>query len=388
MSKEKKKHFDIQNIAFNFTRTGPQVGGFSLDSAKRGSKINVIQRGFITDYNGDFFYTALDQISELFLFPWFKNGHYESEIQNCLIQITKDNKILVNLNFPVQMDILSKRIAKTKIKKGEIISSEDVANIRRIQFPNISINPENAIIYIFPNRWRRGLFFDFLPLYQQDYLLNNLESILASCHVYLFYPEIFRIFPLNKDKLFKSGWFPFIRLLGWRYRTITNAIENNILDILLEERVINSFNNEEILLMFESWMKKELFSAHKTIIRKGIDEYLEGDFISSIHLLYPRIEGLMQHLYATKFREKAQTKQLIDILTEQAKTTTESQEIFLPDEFNDYLKVFFFKQFDLSKNQCEISRTSVAHGVVKEDELTKKNAFLGILILDQIYYYT
>jgi hypothetical protein len=43
---------------------------------------------------------------------------------------------------------------------GEVVSQEDIADIRRKKFPNIALAPTDKVIYCFKTGWRFGLIFD------------------------------------------------------------------------------------------------------------------------------------------------------------------------------------------------------------------------------------
>jgi len=233
----------------------------------------------------------------------------------------------------------------------------------------------------------RGLYFDFMPIQPQaTHKLGELGSLFASLHSYLLFPEVYRMEPKIREQMFKSGWFPFIRILGWRFKKVYEAIKY---DFLLEEeaiKVVESFDDNYIREMLDAWMTKDLFRKHETFFKKGIEEYIEKDYISAIHILYPRVEGLMRYIFLGE-KEKPIATRLVDRLTAITKEKSVNYNLYLPDDFNEYLKEFYFSSFDLEKGEIDLSRHSLAHGVAKVEDFSKIASFQAILILDQIFYY-
>ncbi len=94
----------------------------------------------------------------------------------------------------------------------------------------------------------------------------------------------------------------------------------------------------------------------------------------------------MRYIYLGE-KEKPTSTKLADKLTTVAKEKSGGLSLFLPEDFNEYLKQFYFASFDLEKDEIDLSRHSLAHGVAKEEDFSKIQAFQAILILDQIFYY-
>lgn len=380
----------VSKYNFDIACEGP-LFGFSLEAKRtteKEEKIKICQRAFLTDIDGDFFNCCLDQISKMFLNEWkIREKTNESSISNCLILINNKNSAKIYINLPTTMKI----IAKKRLRAGGPVTREDIADIREIVFtePDLEKAAYSGIIYIFSVGWRRALYYDFTSMAAGGSTfsnINNIGSLLASFYVQIIFPEIHRRYPEIKVVLIKSGWFPFIRILGKNFDSLCEAIKNNfsLSDVSIE--VVNSFDDQSLNDMVNAWMTKKLFKNHETIIRKGIDEFLEGDYISSIHILYSRIEGLMRYIYLGE-EQKANSVNLAKKLASIGKQNSNEFGLFLPEDFNEYLKGFYFSSFDLEKGDLNLSRHSLAHGVAKDSEFNKIRAFQAILILDQISFY-
>jgi hypothetical protein len=373
---------------FHFEKTldKPYIG-FSLDNvrtSKDGQEIRVMRRGFFTDYQGEHFYSILNSVTNIFLREWMSmNRLDESIIRNCLIFLNDNNIADIYINIPSIMKI----IARGRIKYGSEITKNDVADIVKIEFPGVELKQECKLVYIFNFGWRRGLYFDLIPVQDQvEPVKGDLGTLFASLHSYLIFQEVFDLTPEIKETLMRHGWFPFIRILGNNFEKIRDAVVYDfpIMEISLE--VIETFNKDSIIEIVNNWMKKDIFKTHEVLIRKGIEKYLEGDFISAIHILYPRIEGIMRYVYLGE-KDKPKSHDLRKELVFLAKEKCNDSSLYLPDDFDNYLKDFYFSSFSLKEGKLGLSRNSLAHGVAKEEDFNKINAFQSIMILDQISFY-
>jgi len=114
----------------------------------------------------------------------------------------------------------------------------------------------------------RGLYFDFMPIQPQaTHKLGELGSLFASLHSYLLFPEVYRMEPKIREQMFKSGWFPFIRILGWRFKKVHEAIKY---DFLLEEEAIKVTELGKIFIRnvcmgFDYYLRQK--DAHKRFSR-------------------------------------------------------------------------------------------------------------------------
>ncbi|HEY9206738.1 MAG TPA: hypothetical protein VIO58_12555 [Candidatus Methanoperedens sp.] len=304
--------------------------------------------------------------------------------------ISKD-KAKIQINIPTFANLVSKK----SFKKGELLTREDIADIRKIHFKDIELDLNFGIIYIFSYNWMKCVYFDHSPVLPENLKptksenlckTEDLESLFASFYSYIMFPEVFRIEPEINEKILMTGWFPFIRILGWRFEEIYKYIKNNFTLNEGEMKVVESFDDEMIHNMMKSWMTKDIFKKHENIIRTGIERYIEKDYISAIHILFPRIEGIMRYIYLGT-TEKSSQNNLVDKLTDIAETNNPDSCLFLPNNFNEFLKKFYFNNFDLEKGDLDLSRNTIGHGVVRDEDLNRIKAFQAILILDQMFFY-
>lgn len=358
--------------------------GVSLSSGNKDDELKVARRGFFTDYDNESLFVILQQLSNLFLNEWtLKEKKSVSHIRNCLIFINANKEASIHINCPTFIEIVSKKA----IEKNDPVFKKDIADVRKMDFQGIELQSTCAVIYIFSVGWRRGLYFDFLPIdSEKEYTTGDLSTIFASLYSYLQFPEIHRLEPEIKNKIFEKGWFPFIRIIGNYFEKLYTSIKENLDTYDLELEIAESFNEESLIEMKDTWLKKDPYNKHQRLIDKGIERYLAGDYISTISILYPRIEGIMRYMCLGE-KGKVTSKNLAQKITLEAKGKSIEYGLFLPDDFNEYLTKVYFQSFDLETGEVNLSRHSLAHGVADEESFSKIKAIQGILILDQISYY-
>lgn len=358
------------------------IHGVCIESTESGKKAKVAIKNFVTGYDGEKFFLPLEDFTHLFLNQWQKKTHLSlTHIENCVIVINKERIATVSVNCPVTSEILSKE----DVEKGSLVFKDSVGDIRKIFIHGVKIPPDCGLIHLFSLNWRRGLYFDFSPLLYPDHQRNeDLSSLFASLYAYLFYPEIFRSPPDIQRQLFELGWFPFIRILGRDYEALFKKAINKIPFENIENQILGRFDAIQINKMYDSWMQKRIFVPHKNLIRKGIDEYLEGDPISAIHILYPRIEGVIQLFDIDTKSLKLGREEIIQAV----KSKNQDRTLFLPEQFNEFLKTNYLNPFDKKSQDIALSRHSLAHGVVTNpNHFSKIRALQAILTLDQLSFY-
>ena len=359
--------------------------GFSLASREKGEEIDVAIKDFFYDGMGSIYQIYVAQIWGLYLEPFCRDEGIEFDlIRNATIQIDSKNEVDISINDT----LITSTLVNKSVEKFDLIYSNDVIGISKIEFENLEIHPSKAIIHFFKLGERSGIFFDFTPLHPDfTELKEGLDFILAPCYTILLHPEIADYYPKIKKQLFEKGWFPFIRIYGENFTKLLEATFKNEDTQAIEEKIIFFFTPEKITYICDQWMNNSIFKEHEVIIRQGIERYNAGDYVSAIHILTPRAEGLLRYLYAKNQKKKPNTKDLRELL----KTSIQGDKVniytFLPLDFDEYLRTVYFRDFDVSGQKLDHSRHSTAHGVTDPNEMNQKNAFKMIMIFDQIFYY-
>jgi len=359
------------------------VSGIVAESVDKGATVKIIQKGFMTSLQSNFISTANNLLS------LFYSSNLKDSINNSLILIKKDNSAKVYSKFPLSLMMR----AKGDIKKGTLVTKEDVFDISKLEFKDsryeIEIESDDKIIFLFRIDWKFGLFFDFT----QKINVDNLKEELGYCYKRLFYYDLYAF--VENESYFNDlrvdGWFPFIRLIGENFDNVMQYYkEGKNHDFQIDE-LISKFTKEKIESFTQYWWRKQLFKDKKEIIEAGINSFLQNDkngFITCLHTLYPQIEGIMGFDYFSVNNRKPSFSELIDYIKQKSESKFNTvSSIGFPGEFYEYLKKTVFENFDIATGKIDLSRHTTSHGYANVDDFNKAKALQAILILDQIYFY-
>jgi len=361
------------------------IVGFASENAEKGVKIKVISKGSFTSDQKEF-YNHTEQISNIFLnrADVLINGVYQF-----LVIIHKDLSadLYIN-NFPVVAEIISKR----GIQKGEAISQNDIADISKLEFPDVVIEKTDKIIYCFKVGWKFALFFDLDR--RHDLEIDNMQLELGTLYRYLQFQYVYNVLEsgIQFDEMLSDGWFPFIEIIGGDYKKISEFYQNKFDFDNKMKKLIDSFDQNKIEKITSKWWNNTIFKDKQPLIEAGIKAYLQDDesgFINCIKNLSSEIEGIIRlHYLDETGKGRVNFLNLMNHLINKGKAKSGSDySLFLPIPFLKYLKDVFFVDFDLVKGNVKLSRHSSSHGVAKQEDYKKLKALQIIFTLDQVYFY-
>jgi len=395
MKKRKKKRKNAPRMRKNAKVAIPKLtkihfkavekfAGFVVETAKKGEMVKIQTRGSLIS-DDPIFYTYIDQITRILLNKVFINSVYQF-----LVLIHEDLSADLYLNdIPTKILMMPKR----DVKKGQVVSANDIADIRKLSFDRIIIKDTDKVIYCFKVGWKFGLFFD---LHWEERLdIEAMQTELGALYRYLSFQYVYDILEPKPhfDLLIKDGWFPFIEIIGSEFKELSDAYQHLADPQSKVKQLISKFDKKRIDRITNKWWNNQIFADKRSILETGIDAYLNDDskgFIACIKILLPEIEGIIRLHY---FEETGKGKDvhvpdLITHIFDKGRIKSGSDlSLFLPRAFLVYLKKSIFPQFDLEKNDISLSRHTSSHGVAKADDYSKSRALQMILIMDQIYFY-
>ena len=158
--------------------------GYALTNAVGGDMIDVARTEFTSSEDGSLFISRLEGIPRMLLslIPDFTPGS-ESAIDHMLAIIHPDKTAIIYVN---ELEFIASARIKRDVKKGEIITLDDILDIERISIKNVTVGLDEAMVFVFSCGWRKGLFFDLRPLppsgIKRDY---DFESTFAFYNSYL-----------------------------------------------------------------------------------------------------------------------------------------------------------------------------------------------------------
>ena len=373
--------------------------GFAAENVKGGETVKVLTRALLTSDDPEF-YQYSESISNIFL---NKNQIQIDGVCQFLVLIHQDLSadLYVN-NFSVSIEIKAKR----DIKAGEAVTLGDIADIRKVKFPDIEIKETDKVVYCFKVGWRFGLFFDLTPRSQpagavqpiaaEKLDIEKMQLSIGELRRYLSFYHVYKVLESEAqvDEMMKDGWFPFVEILAGEYKKLSEVYQNKFDFENRVKSIVDSFGEERVKKITEKWWKNQIYSDKKSLIEAGVNAYLQNDqdgFVNCIKNLWTEIEGILRKLYhsETGKGDGVKSSDLISHIVEKAKTKSGSDySLLLPLPFLKYLQDVVFANFNVEIGKVDMSRNASSHGVADASQYTKDRALQLILVLDQIYFYS
>lgn len=346
------------------------------------------------------FYVYIEQLTGTYLAP---SRIPVDHVTQFLVIVHSDLSADVYVNDPpFALTMLTMRA----VQAGEEVDHADIADIHRLNFPDVEIADTDRVIFCFKVGWRFGLFFDLtagnrlgispsnrelatLDLDQVELSLGTLYRRLRFYHVYKSVENDTQFAAMMKD-----GWFPFVEILAAEYPLLSGVYSNRF---QMEERtdaILDRFDEERIARITSRWWKSPHFLEKRSLIEAGISAHLQGEphgFVNSIKNLVTEMEGLLRSIYVEDVGEGGRISQndLIDHIVGKVKSRG------LPDDstlfqgrFLKYLDEVVFANFNIRTGDVPLSRNSASHGVAGPELYTRARSLQMILILDQIWFYS
>jgi len=362
---------------------GYTPGGYAASSGRDGEIASVIVKEFTSSEDGDIFIDRLEGLPDTLLQMLPPEARATaSQVDHLLAIIQRDQTAVVYVN---ELKMMIEGRPKRAFNKGEAVRRDDIAEVKRLYFESVSLPPDAGILFLFSRDWRKGLFYDFAPLSAEcpprEY---NLELLLGQYYSYLGHQHIFKMSPDEWGRLLEQQWFPFTSLKINTVKEILEYLRNtwpvdDLLNKITEE--VRSMCNG----LLDRWNTSPIIQSHYPLIEHAVRRYQESDYISSTSILVPRIEGIMRsHFIGSKGQSKSTQTQLIDAVVGTREEVAFN--LLLPARFREYLKTVYFAAFQPGQPP-PLSRNSVAHGVARAEDFSEKSATVGLLTLDQIFFY-
>ena len=367
----------------------PNTKGFAVCNVPKDHYFWALSSSSLTSDEPNF-YKFIEEISKIY----FSRPEYQIQINSIysfLILIHSDMSadIYIN-NFPIEIKCRSKRT----LKEGQIITDNDIADMRELRFPGIGIEESDSLICCLKVGWKFGLYFNF---HDQNHELDiaSVCTSLGRLYRHLTFQYVYQSFESGDyfEKMIEDGWFPFVEVLGDEYKELANVYQND--KFAYDDNVkvlLDKFDESRVQSVTEKWWEKPIFHGKQPLLQAGIDAFLQGGqsgYINCIKTLYTEIEGIMRSLcFIDGGENRPSTQQLINHLIAVGERTAEDDySLLLPQQFLKYLTENVFKHFDLATSAVDLSRHSVSHGAAVGSDYTPERALQALLILDQIYFY-
>jgi hypothetical protein len=365
------------DVTFDMTPTG-----YSVSHARRGETASVQYLEFTSTEDGQHFIKRLEGFPDELLRKL--SGQIEirpSQVDHLLAIIRRDKTATVYVNeLP---HIVKIRIGR-EIEKGQPVFKNDIVDIDTLELGNVEIPTDCGVLFLFSIGWRKGLFYDFGPLEPLSTVRTfDCGRLFAQLYAHVFFQERFSITDDEWDALFASQWFPFSALQNESIDELVNYVRAGWNPDELIDKILGEINGR-VQCYVKSWSSHPTFEPHIDILRKAVEHFEHGDYLSCTGLLYPRIEGIMRTNLNEMGGVRASQGNLSDFAV--SARIHNPKCLLLPHKFNQYLKEVYFAGFDPKDKDSKVSRHSVSHGVAPCDKFNAKSALIGILTVHQLFY--
>jgi len=365
--------------------------GYAARSKRKGETTAIVSHsGFYSSEDGEDLITHLEGFPSevmalvspqtIFMFPL---------VDHMLVIIRRDRTAKVYLN-----EISFHTLVQTKrgFKKGAPVFCDDIADVVKMRLfhgQDRVVIPEDAgVVLVFSHRWRRAIYYDFLPLSPKDRLPRpyDIEVVFGHCFAKLAFQSRLSMSENDWETFLEQKWFPFI---GIRQKTLNHLLEyarnDGSLDELLDD--VATELSQRLESELAKWERHAVIKSHFNLLKRAAERYLDEDYMSAASILYPRIEGILRGYRVIAPSKNPLTQNgLVEAAIAQNPNVQHSHSLLVPAKFASYLRDFFFQDFDPNDPQG-LSRNTVAHGVAPEVDFNKKGATLAFLILEQLSFY-
>lgn len=360
--------------------------GYALETATEGQTARVAVREFTSSENGELFVSRLEGLPQQLLSLLPQDDRPQASMIDHLVAIIRnDHSATVYVN---ECEVLAWVRSSRAIEKGEEVYESDFVDIDRLAFEGVEFPPDAGLVCVFSSGWRKGFFFDIEPLLtdrpNREY---EVEKLLGSYMAYLSNQRLFSLDDSDWDFLTERGWFPFVALPKKVADSLISFAKSRVdVDVILPQ--VEEAVKASVPTFRERWSGSEPLQPHLEFLLRALDRFVERDFISCSSIIYPRIEGILRSIHeALGVKDSASQEVLARMSTEAREGDLHPTSWLLPTPFRRFIKESYFANFTPGQ-PAKFSRNSVGHGVATAEQFNEKAACLGLLIVDQLVYFT
>src|SRR5258708_18582751 len=141
---------------------GVNANGVVLEAAQKGESVSVSFRGALTS-DDPAFHQLAENFEGVIVHGLQKAGRpliWINDAHNVLLVVHGDDSADLWVNNVATM---GQMVPRREIAAGEPLNHADIAEVTEIWFPGLTLQATYRLIYIFRNKWRYGLFYEFNP---------------------------------------------------------------------------------------------------------------------------------------------------------------------------------------------------------------------------------
>lgn len=361
------------------------TAAFTLEAAGDGEEVNCTRAGVLYPWDGEIFYTVLDSLLEGAIgMSLASRGLHPYAVPHLLVWQSKPDEMIV---VPAQsLEVRMQVLALGNIQKGTALQEADIGRIVSLEFPGFEIPKTGTFAFLTSFGSRKALAFDFraapmhldkrAPAFRQ--LACRAMNGLRFRHQMQTSAEVW-------DKMVAKGWYFFMRLGPRHVANLTSCFSTGKNIAGIEASIVKAFSVEHVQKMMADWWDTPYMAEHRRWIEHGVHEYCQGDLISAVSVLVPRVEGVLRSIL--KARGVSAPGSHLALL-KKVRQYLLDKDIpiggFFAERFVDYLDRYTLGKLDFTQAQIPFSRHSLSHGVADADLVSAVRALQVILTLDEI----
>ena len=362
---------------------GNPPAGVAVSFARAGEKVKVCALEFTSTEDGQHFIRRLEACCTHIL-ERLPEPVSPSQVDHMLVVYRRDGTAEVYVN---ELEVRAEARATGAVGAGDRVTKDDVAEIRSLDL-GVAVPRDAGFLFLFSVGWRKGLFYDLVPTHIPDGHPRDYEigPALGRMYFRVLFQERFGLSDDDWNRLFLAQWFPFVGLRSSTADDLISHVQGGVDPDRLVDRIVEE-TKARLPRMADSWAGRASFGPHMALLEHAIERFLADDPASCTALLFPRIEGILRRRHAELGSgKKPHRDNLVRTATESA-IRRDNDSLLLPRRFRDYLRKVYFAGFLPKDDDVKASRDSVGHGVAPASAFDRKAAVLGLLTVDQLFYF-
>ena len=180
-----------------------------------------------------------------------------------------------------------------------------------MKIPGLALQPNDGAIICFKVGWKFALFFDIGPDRSVD--LDAMERSLGALYRYLSFEEVYAALgdPALVERLTRSGWFPFVEILGGEFEKLLKAHQLDFNVAGEEELLLKAFDAARIDTIAGRWWHHPRLTGHRAILEPALKAFKNGEPVASLKIILTEIEGIIQAAHIAEIGEGASINKLL-----------------------------------------------------------------------------
>jgi hypothetical protein len=288
---------------------------------------------------------------------------------------------------------------RAHLQLGDAAPMHNALDLTRLSFASVDAATD-GFLWIHADEAGAAMYFNFLPCRDDasrvvaEYsaraaeLNQDVHRALARIVLRRQYTGVFDADQAVRTRMAADGWCPSPALLPDAWRDMVAAYahgDSTAADAIATDAV----STESLDRILREWRAVEPFATDMPLLERGIERYVAGDYISSVAVLLPRLEGLANRTRGlrnsgVKWRPESALASLSALGSAEVRDAWVAQQI--AEFFAHAIESFFLRSFPPTDPSVAdvLGRHAHAHGATGARHYTRTYALKVIVALDAL----